>query len=115
MNENLDKIFPRDFYGRVSLGLTGVVISPCAGFMSLVLLQRETPREWEPWFYMLVAQEFFLALFLYFSCSLIWALATPAWMEKILLAVHKRMGIALALFALPLCIGFLWHLITKVF
>jgi hypothetical protein len=59
---------------------------------------------------LVVVEEFFLSLALFFTCGLIWSLAMPAWLERLLEKVAKRLAIALAIFAVSLSILAGWAL-----
>jgi hypothetical protein len=87
VNDRLDPLFPRDLYGRMALALASAFFGPICGVMAFASLFGARPRPWQgvlEWLFLAIAEELFLALFLFFACGLIWALATPRWMERLL-------------------------------
>jgi hypothetical protein len=104
VDDSFDRLFPRDFYGRIALALGSLTLGPVCWFLAIVLLLGGKPDGILGWLVLAVVEELFLALALFFTCGLIWSLATPQWLEPLLAGVAGRLGIALGLFAIPLCI-----------
>src|SRR5689334_8277403 len=101
MNEQTSKLFPRDLYGRIALGIASLVLAPVGAAMFVALLTRPRPRGVTEWLVVAVASELSLALAIFFVCGLVWAVATPKWLEASLERVARRLTVALFLFMVP--------------
>ena len=112
MERRLDQLFPRDPYGRIALALASLSFGPVCWVMALALLFGSRPNDVLEWLFLAVVEELFVALALFFACGLVWALATPRWLETLLEVVAKKVAIALGFFALPLSILAVWALVV---
>jgi hypothetical protein len=110
MDPRLERLFPSDPYGRIALGLASLTFGPVCWVMALALLLGHWPGDVGAWLLLAFAEQLFAALSLFFACGLIWALATPRWLEGLLLVVAQKVAVALGLFALPLCALAAWAL-----
>jgi len=108
-NRNLYRLFPRDLYGRIALALASLFFGPISAvsLYALVFLNRPPQKLLDSLFW-IICQELFLALSLFFACGLIWALATPRWLERSLHAVTQKLALALLLFMIPFGLLAFW-------
>jgi len=102
MDPRIGKLFPRDWYGRIALALASLCLGPASWFMVVACLPGAGPVGVMRRVILAIVEELFLALALFFTFGLVWALATPHWMESFLYGVSKKLNIALALFAISL-------------
>jgi len=111
VNAKQDRVFPRDICGRLALGIASAFLAPIFGFVLFAIaLNPDLRRTFEGWLWMAIIEEMVLALFLFFSCGLIWALAMPRWLERCLDSAMRKLTIALMLFWIPYSIVALWSL-----
>ena len=111
MDRNISSLFPRDLYGRLSLGIASLFFGPLGAVGAFTFLVRARPKGITERLAFIVVGELFVAMALFFGCGLLWALATPQWLERLLAPVAKRLAIALALFSIPFGIMALWALV----
>jgi hypothetical protein len=107
----MDRLFPRDLYGRLALGLASLVLFPVGAFGAGALMLGRAPGNVQEWLIFAIAEELFVAWTVFFGCGLIWAVATPRWLENCLESVAKRLSMALALVMVPFGLLVLWTLI----
>jgi len=108
MESRLDRLFPRDLYGRLALGIASLFFVPVATFLAFAMLFWARPQGVLGWLIVGTAAELFMALALFFTCGLIWAMATPRWLERFLDSVTEKLAISLLLFILPLASVAVW-------
>jgi hypothetical protein len=108
----MDQLFPRDTYGRIALALASLSFGPVCWVLAIALVFGSRPGGVLEWLFLAVVEELFVALALFFACGLVWALATPRWLERLLGVVAKKLALALGLFALPLCMLGAWAVIV---
>lgn len=109
MDSGTEKLFPRDRLGRVALALVSVVLGPVCGAMAIALVFGERPIPSAlGWLLWAILEEIALALALYFACALIWAIATPRWLERRLPGVARTVAIVMALAAAALLSLMIW-------
>jgi hypothetical protein len=108
----MDQLFPRDLYGRIALALASLFFGPICGIMAFALLFGARPQGVLVGLFLAVIEELFVALSLFFACGLVWALATPRWLEKLLKPVCTKLVFALGLVIVPLCILAAWALVV---
>ncbi|MBI5758542.1 MAG: hypothetical protein HZA46_08500 [Planctomycetales bacterium] len=104
-----EKLFPRDVLGRIALALIALLFGPISGaflFAMLFVQNRQNPDRWVR----LVIVEVALAFFTFSVVGLIWAIATPRWLESALPRVAARLGIAIGIGFIPFAIVALWAL-----
>jgi len=109
VRRNLDRLFPRDLYGRIALALASLTLGPLFGFFSVAMLfrpkiQRPALEEW----FIVSLEAFCLALAVFFACGFVWAVATPRRLERILEHVVAHLGITMCLFWIPFAIAAMW-------
>jgi hypothetical protein len=109
---DVEKVFPRDVYGRIALALASVILGPVFGFLAVVCLFAEARPNVLGRLFLLIFEELFIALSIFFACGLIWAMATPRWMECVLTAIVGKLAIALGLFAIPAGLFAAWVLLV---
>jgi hypothetical protein len=111
VNDRLDPLFPRDLYGRIALALASAFFGPICGIIAFAPMFGARPRQGVlEGMFLAIVEELFLALFLFFACGLVWALATPRRMERVLEAVTRKLMLALGLFLVPFGILAAWAL-----
>lgn len=108
----MDQLFPRDLYGRIALALASLFFGPICWIMAIALLFGPRPGDVLDWLFLAVVEELVVALSLFFACALVWALATPRWLKRLLEIVAKKLAVALGLFAMPLLIVGVWAVIV---
>lgn len=101
-DDPLDGLFPRDLYGRIALGLASLTLGPAFAVAAVAIAVGRPPGAgfwwWALW---AVLGEVFLALTLFFACGLVWALATPRWLERRRRGVVLKLAMALLLGLIP--------------
>jgi hypothetical protein len=108
----MDELFARDPYGRIALALASLTFGPVSWVLTIALVFGSRPGGVLECLFLAFVEELLVSLSLFFACGLIWALATPRWLETLLGVVGKKVAIALGLFALPLCILGVWAVIV---
>ena len=94
--------FPEDATGRVALGIAAAFFLPvCAMYLFSSWFLAPRPRDWLGWVFAFLCQELFIALFQFFACGLLWAIATPRFLRPLLSRSADRLSLALFLFSLP--------------
>ncbi len=112
MDVELDRVFPRDVCGRLALGIASAFFVPLSCFILIAIaLNTELHRTVETWIWATLVSELALALLIFFGCGLIWALATPRWLEKFLHGATKKIAVALFLFIMPFSVLGIWSLV----
>jgi hypothetical protein len=105
MDERLEPLFPRDIYGRMALTLASLTFGPIFWLLAVVVVFGARPGPqvvgWPEWCFLAVVGELSVALALFFACGLVWAIATPRWLEQVLDVVVTKLMMALGLFVLP--------------
>ena len=116
MKPEIERLFPRDLYGRIALALASLFFGPFCWLVAFGVLfgsrRGGLPNDVPGWLFLAVVEELFLSLALFFACGLVWALASPRWLERLLDAVAWKLVIALGLFLVPFCILAAWALIV---
>lgn len=97
----MNRLFPRNSYGRIALALSGAFFLPVSLFpLILFLFHAPAPQGAFAWFFRVLLTEFFTALFLFSFVCLIWAAATPQWLERMLQQIASKLTVAIGLLAL---------------
>ena len=74
----MNRLFPRNSYGRIALALSGAFFLPVSLFpLILFLFHAPAPQGALASLFRILLTEFFTALLLFSLVSLIWAAATP--------------------------------------
>jgi hypothetical protein len=89
-----EKLFPRDLFGRIALGLVSLLFTPISGAFVWVSLFSIGGGNADWWSRLLIT-EIALAFFVWSVVGLIWAIATPRWLESALPRVALRLMIAI--------------------
>jgi len=113
MNPNISPLFPRDLFGRLALGIASLFFVTLGTMGAYTFLVRARPNGIVEKLTFILVGELFVAMALFFGCGLVWAVATPRWLESLLAPVAKRLMIALAVFVIPFGIVALWALMTR--
>jgi hypothetical protein len=94
---------PRDPGERFSLGVVSLIMAGFAGFIIFVLLITEFPPfGWLVSIMLFVTHELMFGILVFFGLLLIWAVATPRWVERVFDMAWKKLWILIALAILPL-------------
>jgi hypothetical protein len=112
MRPGLEKLFPRDVYGRIELFITSTVLGALgsAGCLA-ILFAAAAPVGWKEILIRIVFVELAITWTLFFACGFIWSIATPRWIESTLEMVTNRFLIALAVF-MPFNLIAIWILMS---
>lgn len=111
MDVRVDRVFPRDICGRIALGVASAFFVPVSGWVLIAIaLNTELHRTVETWIWATLVSELAISLLLFFGCGLIWALATPRWLEKFLHGATRKLALALFLFWTPFAVLSIWSL-----
>jgi hypothetical protein len=110
LDKRFDSLFPRDLYGRLALGIASVFFFPLSCFIVVAILTRPPPQSLAEWLALAIVGQVFFAMALFFGGGLIWALATPRWLEGFLELAASRLLLALLLFMLPFGCLAIWSL-----
>jgi hypothetical protein len=102
--------FPRDAFGRVVIALASAFFGILFWSLAVAVIYGAKPDGALELMFFVAAEELFFVLALLCTCGLIWALATPRWMERALDAIVRKLLLALALFAIPLFALGIWTL-----
>ena len=98
---DLNRLFPRNRYGRIALTLSGTFFLAVSIFpLILFLFHAPVPQGAFAWLFRILLTEFFTALLLFSLASLIWAAATPQWLESMLQKIASKIAVAIGLLAL---------------
>lgn len=63
MKRDVSQLFPSVFYGRITLGLASLAFGLACWFVTFVFLMHAWPSNASGWFFLLLVEELFLALF----------------------------------------------------
>jgi hypothetical protein len=96
--KRMSRLFPRDLYGRLALGIASLLLCPLGTLGAVSCFFGAGPRGLDHWLVRAMAGELCVAFALFFGSGLVWAVATPNWLENLLEPVAKKMAIALFLF-----------------
>ena len=107
--QSWEKLFPRDIPGRIALALIGLLFAPISGSLLVAMLFSPEGQNADGWVRLLVV-EVALAFFTFSIAALIWAVATPCWLESALPRVARNVAIALFVGFLPFAIVGIWAL-----
>jgi|GEM_PF-474085 len=110
---NIEKLFPRDVYGRIALDISAMVMLPFSCLLMFSQSPKRIPADLREWIARVLVLEVGPALFLFFGCALIWAVATPRWLEHFLERLKRRLVKALLFLMLQLCFDVVWLLVKK--
>ena len=83
--DTIENLFPRDGYGRIALGLSSITLGPFSVGLFWLAAYGEFFGGHHGWLARLTLfalGEMGFALTLFFTCGLIWAIATPRWLER---------------------------------
>lgn len=112
MDSKIELLFPRDVYGRIALAIASLSFGPVCWLMAIDLLFGSLPDGPLEWLFLAAVEQVIVTLGLYFACGLVWALAKPRWLERLLERVTKKvtvvaLGLLCVLFLAPFAITFL--------
>ena len=111
MDPDTSRLFPRDPHGRLALAIASLFFLPLGTIGAYTFLCRAQPKGIMERLTSFALVDLSVSMVLFFGCGLIWALATPRWLERLLICIAKRLVIAMALFMLPFGMMALWALI----
>src|SRR3954470_963180 len=95
MRGDMSKLFPRDWRGRVALAISSLFFLPVSVMGAYMFFVHARPKRLLDQFIVVVTADLFFAMALFFATALIWAAATPRWLERLQAGVSKRLVIAL--------------------
>jgi hypothetical protein len=107
----LSPLFPRDLFGRIGLALASLFFAPLGILGAYLFIVQGHPKGIVAKLTNIVVGELFLTMAFYFICGLVWALATPQWLERILPAVTQKFLLAMIVFIVPFSLLAIWVLI----
>lgn len=102
------KFLPRTFLGRFQLACLSLIFLPfSAWFLYVVAFAPRPPGNLAEWIARFVFGEFFGVLFVVSVLGLIWAVATPPWLETILERASAKLLLVLMVILFLLGLAFL--------
>jgi presenilin-like A22 family membrane protease len=99
----LSSEMPRDIENRIRIGLVSLMLGGMLGFCEFALLVTPLPKfQWLFGMILAVTHEFLIASTIFFSLLLVWAIATPPWVERLFVHARKHFYISVAVACIPL-------------
>ncbi|MDA1051542.1 MAG: hypothetical protein O3C40_13820 [Planctomycetota bacterium] len=106
VRESVVNMLPRDVYGRIALGLLSALFLPLSGCVVWWMLRASllgpapAPQTAEEWLFLLFVETFFTALFAVSAGGVLWAIATPNWVERAISSYVLKLVFAVFCFCL---------------
>jgi hypothetical protein len=104
---------PKTVVGRCALAVACLVLLPLAAFgLGFLIFVVPLPQTILGWVFRIVIESLFLGLLFFSLFGLVWAVARPAWAERLLQAGAFKLLLALCAFCLismPFAIWAIWN------